>query len=638
MNRTPYISLFLSLAVAVPAVAQTPVALVRPVADAAALADPVQVEAARRIVATLQLAAQEYRLAWQGGALVNTAEWEEARLFIAEARRAVPQLGAALSTELEGRLAALERRVAGRMPAESLAIEARAIETRLTAALGTSLDERPAREPSLAEGARLYASSCASCHGAGGHGDGVAAAGMDPPPADLTAPATLASTTPLDYYRKITHGVPGTAMQSFGSLTKEERWDIVAHVFALSDTAARGGRGGQLAVVFGTVRGTLGAAMALAAQGDAPAAGQKVFDAYMAFEAVEASLGATDPAIVARTEERFTALRTAAVTGQPVPVLEARRAELLAALAEAEHALTRGRSPIGLFVESLLLMLREGFEAILVVGAIMAVLLKAGAEHRRATVRWGVGAALLASLLTAAALEWVFRATPAQREALEGGVMLLAAATLFYVSYWLVSKIEIAAWTRFVKGHIQKAVESGSAVSLAAVAFLAVYREGFETVLFYKALFVTGGAGAGAPITGGMVVGLVVLAAVYVGIERFGIRIPMRPFFAVTGATLAYMAFVFAGRGVKELQEGGYVPSTLVPGGPRNDFLGIFPTVESLAVQGLILAAILSALVWTFVVQPRRLARLGPVHASAPPSMDRPAGRKPRPDREAAQA
>jgi len=196
--------------------------------------------------------------------------------------------------------------------------------------------------------------------------------------------------------------------------------------------------------------------------------------------------------------------------------------------------------------------------------------------------------------------------TPAQREALEGGIMLVAALTLFYVSYWLISKVEIAAWTRFVKGQIQKAVDSGSGLGLAGVAFLAVYREGFETVLFYKALYVTGGSDGAAPITIGIVAGFVGLVVLFVGIERFGLKVPMRPFFAATGATLAFMAFVFAGDGVKELQEGGYIPTTLVNGAPRADFFGIYPTVESLAVQGVILAAILAALFWTFVVLPRR--------------------------------
>jgi high-affinity iron transporter len=196
-------------------------------------------------------------------------------------------------------------------------------------------------------------------------------------------------------------------------------------------------------------------------------------------------------------------------------------------------------------------------------------------------------------------LEWLLEGSAAKREALEGGVMLVAAAVLFYVSYWLVSKVEAAAWQRFVREKIERAAASGSSLALAAVAFLAVYREGFETVLFYKALYVSGGAGGAAPITLGLASGGVVLLAVYIGIEKFGIRIPLRPFFAVTGATLCFMAFVFAGTGVKELQEGALIPSTLVPGAPRSEFFGVYPTVQSLAVQGLIVASLsVAAIGW----------------------------------------
>ncbi len=170
---------------------------------------------------------------------------------------------------------------------------------------------------------------------------------------------------------------------------------------------------------------------------------------------------------------------------------------------------------------------------------------------------------------------------------------------LFYVSYWLVSKVEAAAWQRFVREKIERAAASGRSLALASVAFLAVYREGFETVLFYKALYVSGGAGGAAPITLGLATGAVVLVAVYVGIEKFGVRIPLRPFFAVTGVTLLFMAFVFAGTGVKELQEGALIPSTLVPGAPRSEFFGVYPTVQSLAVQGLIVASlVVAAVLW----------------------------------------
>jgi high-affinity iron transporter len=604
-----------------PAFAQTPTRTEIP---------PQVQESARRIAATLTLAAQEYALAFRGGRLVNQAEYDEAMLFVAEARRSARDLPVPLSTEMDRRLERLGARLAGQMPADSLAIEARLVEVRLVAALGVSLDDRPAREPSLASGAHLYRARCASCHAAAGRGDGAAAEGLTPPPANFTDTALLASATPLDLYRKITHGVPGTAMAPFGdALSREERWDVVAHVLTLADPTLAGGRSGQLAVVFGTVRGTLGVALELVMHGEHEAAARKVLDAYMAFEPIEGSLGATDPALVRRAEDRFLAMRTAAEARADGATMQRRHAELMAVLGDAAEAMTRDRSPAGLFVESLLLMLREGLEAILVIGAIMAVLLKAGATERQRDVRWGVAAALLASLGTAAALELVFRITPTQREALEGGVMLVAAAMLFYVSYWLISKVEIVAWTRFVKGHIQRAVQSGSGLALGGVAFLAVYREGFETILFYKALYLTGGTGGAAPITAGIVSGSIALAAVYIGIERFGLRIPMRPFFAVTGATLAYMAFVFAGNGVKELQEGGYVGNTIVPGGPTNDFLGIYPTWESLAVQGVILLAIVGGLAWTFVLAPWRspATTATPVSPSAsliPPSVTAP--------------
>jgi high-affinity iron transporter len=154
---------------------------------------------------------------------------------------------------------------------------------------------------------------------------------------------------------------------------------------------------------------------------------------------------------------------------------------------------------------------------------------------------------------------------------------------------------------------VQDALTSGSGLALASAAFLAVYREGFETILFYKALFLAGGSAAATmPIVGGILLGSLVMVAVYVAIHRFGVRLPLKPFFGVTSAFLYYMAFVFAGKGVAELQEGGYLPTTIVDGAPRIPALGIYPTVESLLVQGVLLVLLVAALVWTFVVEPQR--------------------------------
>jgi high-affinity iron transporter len=198
--------------------------------------------------------------------------------------------------------------------------------------------------------------------------------------------------------------------------------------------------------------------------------------------------------------------------------------------------------------------------------------------------------------------------------------MVVATAVLFYVSYWLLSKMEVVKWNQFVKSKVRDALDSGSALALASAAFLAVYREGFETVLFYKALFVAG-AGGTMPVVGGILAGSVVLVGVYVAINRFGVRLPLKPFFAVTSAFLYYMAFVFAGKGVAELQEGGLIGTTILSWAPRLPALGIYPTAESLGAQGVLVVLAVVALVWNFVVQPRRVR--GVAAAAAPESSSR---------------
>ena len=205
--------------------------------------------------------------------------------------------------------------------------------------------------------------------------------------------------------------------------------------------------------------------------------------------------------------------------------------------------------------------------------------------------------------------------------------MVLATAVLFYVSYWLLSKMEVVKWNHFVKSKVQDALDSGSALALASAAFLAVYREGFETVLFYKALFVAGSGGGAMPVLAGILAGSVVLVAVYIGINRFGVRLPLKPFFAFTSAFLYYMAFVFAGKGIAELQEGGIIGTTILPWAPRIPPLGIYPTAESLGAQGLLLLLALVALGWNFVIEPWRRQRgatrvkaRAPASASAAPA------------------
>jgi high-affinity iron transporter len=614
-----------------------------------------QIPTVRRVAATAQLAAQEYRAGVQDGRVVAKAEVSEARLFLAESRRSAALLPAETGAETVREIDALLRLVDATTPPDTLDARVRAFSGSLASRLGVALDEIPATAPSLSRGAQIYHESCASCHGNLGRGDGPAGAGLDPKPADLADAAELRDASPLDFYHRVTIGVVGTAMPAFETpLSTDDRWAVAAYAtllrlpppkgevppslrdFAATARLSDSGVAAALvaagradasppavaavrslqenadvaatARVFAQVGKQLDSAYTLAHEGKGEAASAAAFDAYVTFEQVERSVRAKSPGLAASLETRFAAFRTRAAGGATTAELNGIRAGLAADLENAERLSGETLSPLNLFFQSFVILVREGLEAILVLGALITFLVKTGAASRKRDIHVGVGAAIAASLLTALALETVFRLTPAKREALEGLTMVVATAVLFYVSYWLLSKMEVAKWNQFVRGKVQDAVTSGSALALASAAFLAVYREGFETVLFYKALFLAGGTGASTgAIVAGIGLGAVVLVGVYVAINRFGVRLPLKPFFGVTSAFLYYMAFVFAGKGVAELQEGGLVPTTILSWGPRLPALGIYPTVESLSTQAVLLVLLLVAVVWTFVLEPRRL-------------------------------
>ena len=203
----------------------------------------------------------------------------------------------------------------------------------------------------------------------------------------------------------------------------------------------------------------------------------------------------------------------------------------------------------------------------------------------------GTGVGIVLSLGTAVLLATALDFAPGAGALLEGIAMLSATLVLFWVSYWIISKAEAERWQRYIQGRVQQAMATGSSFALASAAFLAVYREGFETVLFYQALLAGAGTAKGA-VAAGFAVGCVVLAVVAGAFRVLGVRLPIRPFFLVTGALLYALSVVFAGKGVHELQEAGLVAVTNVPRVPQVDFLGLFPTLETLLAQGVLVACV----------------------------------------------
>ncbi len=609
----------------------------------------------RRLASTALLAAQEYAIGVRGGRIVMAAEVDEAKLFLKESRRTAESLSEAERERVLSGLDSIIALVDATGSPDTVSRRVRELTAGLAERTGIELDELPARTPVLARGAEVYAASCASCHGERGLGDGAGGRGMDPPPANLADAEALRDASPIDFYRRITIGVAGTAMPAFEtSLPAEDRWAVavystllrlpapsgsvpdslrsfattarlsdgallealgapsgapreadLARLAAVRRSGTDGPSGAAIAETFAQVRRQVDSVVALAAAGRTDEATTQALDAYMTFESLERSVRARDAQLAGELEVAFAELRARA--GARGTRLEPVRDSLGAGLVRAEQLIGTPSSPLALFFQSFVLLVREGLEAILIVGALLTFLVKTGAGHRRKDIHVGVGAALAASLLTAVAIETLFHLSPASQETLEGVTMIIATLVLFYVSYWLLSKMEVVKWTHFVKSRVQDAVSSGSMLALASAAFLAVYREGFETILFYKALFSSGGDGALVPVVLGMAVGTVVLVGIYIAINRFGVRLPLKPFFGVTSAFLYAMAFIFAGKGIAELQAGSLVSTTYVAGAPNIPALGIFPTLETLLAQGILLVLAAAALAWTFLIAPRRL-------------------------------
>ena len=242
------------------------------------------------------------------------------------------------------------------------------------------------------------------------------------------------------------------------------------------------------------------------------------------------------------------------------------------------------------------IIVREGLEAILVIAAIIAYLLKSGNKNSLRNVYFGAASGIAASFIAAALLAWAKRAfvgAGMAQEVIEGITALIAVCVLFYVSNWMISKAEAASWSRFIDGKVQTSVEQGSAFALAFTAFLSVFREGAEVVLFYQPMLSEGDPGM---VWAGFGTGCVLLVFVYLAITKLSIRLPIKVFFTATSILMAVMCVSFLGSGIKELAEGNVFDLALrVPGIPENDVIqifGIYPWLETLVPQ-LILSVIL---------------------------------------------
>lgn len=315
---------------------------------------------------------------------------------------------------------------------------------------------------------------------------------------------------------------------------------------------------------------------------------------------MEFTLNLKDSSFLLKIESAFSLIISQSMRGEAKEELEQTWATLTADLDYAVvHHSSGGavQSFAGRAMQSFLILFREGIEAMLVIAALVAYLRRSGYSDKVKVIWWGCGLALFASVGAAWLLNTVIQASGANREALEGATMLIAASVLIYVSYWLTAKRDANRWQAFVKDKMDKAISGGSLFALGFVAFLTVFREGAETILFYHALM-AGVSGQLDAIWTGMGLAAVALVIVYAVVKLASIRLPLGLFFGATAVLLFMMAFVFTGQGILELQVSSLIQTTRLEGWPMVSWLGVFPTRETMLGQMLILATLPAGWLW----------------------------------------
>ncbi len=583
----------------------------------------------------LDYIAVDYVEAVADGKVKNADEYKEMTEFGASVADTIGRLPAAPGKEkLAAAAKALRERIAAKAPVPE--VSAMAQELRRAVVTAYKVATGPRRAPDLARGAALFAEHCASCHGAAGLGDGVASKGLDPAPSNFRERERQQQRSAYGLYNTITRGVEGTSMRAFPELAEADRWALayVAANFGATDAerkhgeaawksglpkaawssqAAIAGRaphevkvqGGDdaLAVLaylrahpgvleqgkpspIDFARERLARSVELHANGDTDAATQAALASYLeGFELAEASLAAVNPDLVRRVEAAMIEYRNALKSGAPAADVRALAAKTDQLLEDVREALSATLSPVAAFTAAFVILLREGLEAVLVVTALLAFLRRGGQAHAMPYIHAGWIAALALGAFTWYAATALATVSGAQREVTEGITALVAAAMLLYVGFWLHDKSHARAWQAFLMQGA-KSLRPGAAWGLALMAFLAVYREVFETVLFYQALWIQA-PGQEAVIAAGIGAAALALAAVTFAMLRYAQRLPLGLFFGASGILLAALAIVLAGNGVAALQEALWLPVT--PAGSLTvAWLGIHPNLQALGTQAVL--------------------------------------------------
>ncbi|HEX7275247.1 MAG TPA: FTR1 family protein [Nitrososphaeraceae archaeon] len=336
--------------------------------------------------------------------------------------------------------------------------------------------------------------------------------------------------------------------------------------------------------------------------------------AYLdSYESIEIPLRPIDPDFTLDMEIKFAELRNLIQQHKPYYEVEAKVAEIRNGLDESERLVTGTGTiaPSLAFTTSFSIIFREGLESALIIGAILTYLEASRNAHYKKHVYLGIVISIIATVITWYVAQFVIEISGASRELIEAIAGISAVAVLFWVSFWILNKVETKKWIEFVKAKVWQATTTGSVMVFAMLSFFTVYREGFETVLFYQAML-SFAKNMETFVLLGLVLGLAVIISVVFIIRKLGKRLPLRVLFGLTMGIGAYMSIAFIGNAIREFQEVGYITTTHMFGIiPRLEInlatmTGIHPTLETTIAQIVLLSIYVIGSLYILILQPRR--------------------------------
>jgi len=601
----------------------------------AAHADEASEREAQSILHMLDYLSVDYGGSVLFGKILNEGEYQEQAEFAAQSVKLINRLPEhPLLANMIKDAQKLAVNIGDKAPAEEVSAAAQALRRNIIAAYHVPVS--PRQVPESQRAVVLYQQLCVKCHGAEGYGNGPESETLNPKPANFRDATRMGKRSVYGLYSTISLGVAGTAMPGFPQLSDDERWALaflasnfhnlperldlgrrlwekrdfqgaIPNLVALTTLTANEvgiNYGDNTRAVFEYLRAEpralitsrhatlifateqLDHAMARYRAGDKSEAQRFAIAAYLeGFEPMEISLISLNAQLRLDIEREMMAIRQLIYGGAPAEALAIKVESAKELLRQADELLREGKLTItGAFISSLFVLLREGLEAILVLAAVIAFVVKSGQRSALVYIHAGWGGALMLGILTWMAATWLVDISGAGREITSGVTALIASAMLIYVGFWLHDKTHARAWQKFLKDKVGAALEKKTVWALALISFFAVYREIFETVLFYQALWTQTTEDTRPALLSGILTAGLTLLAIGWGLFRFGIRLPLGAFFSATSILLAIMAVIFAGQGVASLQEAGIVAIS-----PVNfislPMLGVLPTTETLLTQ-----------------------------------------------------